>query len=436
MHIKHPALHFAFVIALFPIVSAAQTLQTATPEQVGMSSERLAKIATVFKKEISDGKFPGAVIAIARKGKVVYFESFGSRDAASSQPMSKDAIFRIYSMTKPLVSVAAMILMEDGRLQLTDPIAKFLPAFAKMQVSVASKNDAGNVYYDIVPAVKPITVQDLLRHTAGLTYGELTTNPAVKEAYGKASLYNPGAQEYEARDLTPAEEIDRLAAIPLIHQPGTTWEYSMASDVLGRVVEAVSGQRLDDFLQARLFGPLQMADTGFSVPSDKQSRLAEPLAKDPTTGKPNLLVDVSKPPSNDSGGAGGVSTVTDYLRFAEMMRSGGVLNGKRILSRTTVELMSSDHLGARVVMGLSPGELVLGTPGYTFGLGFMVRQGAGIAGVPGSAGEYMWAGYAGTFFWIDPKEQLVAVLMTQAPGPSRPYYRRELKQLVYQAIVD
>ena len=164
--------------------------------------------------------------------------------------------------------------------------------------------------------------------------------------------------------------------------------------------------------------------------------MAEPLAKDPTTGKPNLLVDVSKPPKNDSGGAGGVSTVTDYLRFAEMMRSGGVLNGRRILSRTTVELMSSDHLGARVVMGLSPGELVLGTPGYTFGLGFMVRQGAGIAGVPGSAGEYMWAGYAGTFFWIDPKEQLVAVLMTQAPGPSRPYYRRELKQLVYQAIVD
>ena len=157
------------------------------------------------------------------KGKVVYFESFGSRDAASSQPMSKDAIFRIYSMTKPLVSVAAMMLVEDGTVQLTDPIAKFLPAFAKMQVSVASKNDAGNVYYDIVPAVKPITVQDLLRHTAGLTYGELTTNPAVKEAYGKASLYKPGAQEYEARDLTPAEEIDRLAAIPLIHQPGTTW---------------------------------------------------------------------------------------------------------------------------------------------------------------------------------------------------------------------
>jgi len=329
-----------------------------------------------------------------------------------------------------------MLLVEDGTIQLADPVAKFLPAFAKTPVSIAIKNDIGNVTYDIVPQARPMTIHDLLRHSAGLAYGELTTNPSVKEAYAKASLFKPGVIEYEARDMTPAEQVERLAAIPLIHQPGTVWEYSMASDVLGRVVEAASGKRLGEFLQERLFVPLQMRDTGFYVPQDKSARLAQPLATDPATERPNRLIDVSQPPQNDSGGAGGVSTALDYLRFAQMMLDGGAIEGTRVLSRTTVSLMASDHLGTRIATAATPGELVLGTPGYTFGLGFMVRQGAGVAGVPGSAGEFMWAGYAGTFFWIDPQEKLVAVLMTQAPGPSRPYYRREFKQLVYQAITD
>ena len=424
------------LLALLPVALAAQTLPSASPEQVGLSSERLAKIAGVFKKEIDEGKIPGAVIVIARKGKLAYFESFGYRDKASGAPMGKDAVFRIYSMSKPLVSIAAMILVEDGRMQLTDPISKFLPQFAKPQVSVATKNEIGNVSYETVPAVRPIIVHDLLRHTAGLAYGEITNNPSVKEAYGKAGLFKPGVIDYEQRDMTGAEQVERIAAIPLVHQPGTAWEYSMASDILGRVVEAVSGKRLGEFLQERLFDPLQMADSGFYVPAAKQSRLAQPLDVDATTGKPNRLIDVSQPPKNDSGGAGGVSTAMDYLRFAEMLRQGGALNGKRVLSRTTVEWIASDHLGTRITTAATPGELVLGTLGYTFGLGFMVRQQPGIAGVPGSQGEFMWAGYAGTFFWIDPKEQLVAVLMTQAPSPNRPWYRRELKQLVYQAIID
>jgi CubicO group peptidase (beta-lactamase class C family) len=433
---RRTVLLFCLSLIAAPLCALAQSLAPAAPEQVGMSSQRLAKIATVFKKEIDEGRLPGAVVAVARRGKLVYFESFGYRDKAAGTAMSKDSIFRIYSMTKPLVSVAAMLLVEDGTIQLTDPVARFLPAFAKTPVSIAVKNDIGNVSYETVPAARPMTVHDLLRHSAGLAYGEITTNAAVKDAYAKASLFKPGALDYEARDMTPAEQVERLAAIPLIHQPGTVWEYSMASDVLGRVVEAASGKRLGDFLQERLFAPLQMRDTGFYVAQEKSTRLAQPLATDFASGKPNRLIDVSQPPQNDSGGAGGVATAMDYLRFAEMMMEGGALDGTRILSRTTVALMASDHLGTRIATAATPGELVLGTPGYTFGLGFMVRQGAGVAGVPGSAGEFMWAGYAGTFFWIDPQEKLVAVLMTQAPGPSRPYYRRELKQLVYQAITD
>ena len=401
-----------------------------------MSSERLARIGAVFKKEADDGRLPGAVIAVARKGKLVYFEGFGYQDKAAGVPMAKDSIFRIYSMTKPLVSVAAMILVEDGRMQLADPISKFLPEFAKPQVSVASKNDAGNETYEIVPAARPITVQDLLRHTAGLAYGELTTNPAVKEAYAKASLFKPGGIEFEARDMTPQEEVDRLAAIPLVHQPGTTFEYSLASDLLGRVVEAVSGKRLADFFQERLFGPLQMSDSGFYVPSDKQSRLAQPFPADPATGKPIRLIDVSSSPQNDSGGAGGVATAVDYLRFAEMLRAGGSLGGKRVLSRTTVELMASDHLGTRINTPLTPGELALGTPGYTFGLGFMVRQGARHRGRSRVDGRVHVGGLCRDVFLDRSQGATGGGADVAGAGSDRHYYRRELKQLVYQAIVD
>jgi CubicO group peptidase (beta-lactamase class C family) len=235
---------------------------------------------------------------------------------------------------------------------------------------------------------------------------------------------------------SPAEQVDRLGAAPLAHQPGTVWEYSLASDVLGRVVEAASGQRLADFLDERLFKPLRMTDTAFHVSGGKTSRLAQPLATDHASGQPIKVIDVSAPPKNDSGGAGAVSTAADYLRFSQMLLNGGQLEGVRVLSRTTVELMTADHLGTRIAAPVTPGDLLLGTPGYGFGLGFAVRLAPGIAGVPGSAGEFMWAGYAGTYFWVDPKEQITAVLMSQAPSPIRAYYRKLVKQLVYQAIVD
>jgi CubicO group peptidase (beta-lactamase class C family) len=224
--------------------------------------------------------------------------------------------------------------------------------------------------------------------------------------------------------------------LPLAYQPGTVWEYSLATDLLGRVIEKVSGQRLGAFLAEQLFRPLHMADAGFALPPEKLGRLAQPLPIDPASGKPNRLIDPSSEPAEDSGGAGGLATAGDYLRFAEMLREGGGLDGAQVLSPTSVALMTADALGPRIRAVVTPGELLMGVPGYTFGLGVAVRQQPGIAGVPGSEGEFMWAGYAGTFFWVDPKLQLVAVMMTQAPGPSRAWYRREIKQLVAQAIVE
>jgi CubicO group peptidase (beta-lactamase class C family) len=274
-----------------------------------------------------------------------------------------------------------------------------------------------------------------MRHTAGLAYGELTQNAPVKEALGKAGIYKTTI-DFDSRDLPPAEQVERMSKIPLTHQPGTVWEYSLASDLLGRVVEAASGERLAEFLDRRLFKPLKMNDTAFWVPKEKLARLAEPLAAEAATGKAGNLGDVSAVPANDSGGAGGVSTAADYLRFSQMLLNGGQLDGVRVLSRSSVALMASDHLGTRIAAPLTPGELLLGTPGYTFGLGFAVRQSAGIAALPGSAGEFTWGGYAGTYFWVDPKEGVVAVFMVQAPGPMRPYLRRLFKQLVYAAIND
>ena len=413
-----------------------QPLATATPDQVGMSVERLGRITTVLKKEIADGKLPGAVVMVARKGRIVYSDAIGFQDKGANTPMKLDTIFRIYSMTKPLVSVAAMMLVEDGVIQLTDPISKFLPAFKDMQVSVATAAADGKVTYTNVAAAKPITVQDLLRHSAGLAYAEITKNEPVKAAYVEAKFSQPGVHEYDSRDMTPAEQVERIAKAPLIHQPGTMWEYSMAVDILGRVVEAASGKRLAVVLDERLFKPLKMVDSGFWVPASKISRLAQPLPVDPASGRKNSVLDVSAEPKNDSGGAGGLSTAMDYLRFGQMLLNGGELDGMRVMSRSTIKLMTSDHLGTRVAAPIQPSELLLGTPGYTFGLGFAVRQADGVAGVPGSSGEFMWAGYAGTYFWVDPKEEIVGVYMTQAPSPLRAYYRKMFKSLVYQALVD
>ena len=419
--------------AVAPSASDAP-LAEARPEQAGLSAERLAKVGEAFRREAGAGRLPGGVIAIARRGRLVYQEAFGVQDPATGAPMRPDAIFRVYSMTKPFVSVAAMLLVEDGVLQLADPVSKWLPEFARMQVSVPKTDAQGAVSYETVPAARPMLVHDLLRHTAGLAYGEITTNAPVKEGYTRAGVYKPGVRDFDARDLTPAEQVTALAKVPLAHQPGTAWEYSLASDLLGRVVEAASGERLSALLARRVFGPLGMDDTGFFVPAPKLSRLAQPLPVDFFTKAPNRMIDVSAEPKNDSGGAGAVSTAADYLRFAQTLLDGGARGGTRILSPTTVLWMASDHVGADKANPAGAGQLLLGSPGYGFGLGFMVRQQAGLAAVPGAPGQFMWGGYGGTYFWIDPQEQLVAVLMTQAPNPSRVAYRRMFMDLVYQAI--
>lgn len=257
----------------------------------------------------------------------------------------------------------------------------------------------------------------------------------MKDALTKAGIYKPSLIDFDIRDLTPADFVERLAKVPLVHQPGTVWEYSLASDVLGRVVEAASKKRLGDFMTERIFQPLKMTDTAFFVPAAKLPRLAEPFEKDAVAGTPIRLIDASKQPGNDSGGAGLISTAGDYLRFAQMMANGGVLDGQRILSRTSVKLMTSDHLG-KIQTAATPGGGVLGARPYTFGLGFAVRPADGLAPIAGSAGDYDWGGYAGTGFWVDPKEQLVAVMMVQSAGSLRLVHRNLFRQMVYQAIAD
>ncbi len=407
---------------------ATAPLMTA-PEKVGLSKERLATIGAVVRAEIEKGQLPGAVILIARKGKIAYFESFGFLDKPAGTPMVKDAIFRAASMTKPWVSVLTMMLAEEGRLQLGDTLSKYLPSLKGLQVSVVGRDANGSVTYTTVPAEREATIQDLLRHTSGFAYESVTKNAAVKAAYEKSGLILDNI-----RNLTPAEEIERFSKVPLAYQPGTSWEYSYAADVLGRVLEVITGTTLSTALDARLFRVLGMKDSGFSVPKEKASRIAQPLAGPDAT--PNTAFDPTVEPKNDSGGGGGLTTTMDYFVFAQMLLQGGQYGGRRLLSPTTVALMTADQLGTRIPAPFGPGEVLMRTPGYTFGLGFAVREGPGIASVPGSAGEYAWAGASGTLFWVDPKQELVVVFMSQAPGPGRFAARRLVKAVITQAIVE
>jgi CubicO group peptidase (beta-lactamase class C family) len=391
----------------FPIMSTP--LPAATPEDVGLSAPALDRLSSALKDRVAGGHVPGAVALVARHGKVAYFEAFGSRDPASGAPMTKDAIFRIYSMTKAIVSVAVMMLWEEGRLLLGDPIGKYLPALANPKVGAEG-----------AAAERPITVQDLLRHTSGLTY-EFRGNTPVHKAYAEAKI---------ARlRQTNEEHVAALGSVPLLHQPGTRWEYSRSTDVLGRLVEVVSGQSLGAFLTERVTGPLGMTDAGFSVPEKDFGRLAEAFAKDPETHTDVALLDVKRPAIFESGGGGMVSSTMDYARFLAMLLGNGRLGETRLLGRKTIELMTSDHLGT--ITG-SPDLL---PPGHGFGLGFAVRLQAGMAPFPGSVGNYYWGGAAGTTFWVDPAERLFAVMMIQAPV-QREYYRLLFRDLVYAAVTD
>ena len=423
---KTLAMMLAAVVALLAAPPAgAQGLPAAKPEEVGLSSERLARIGAILRNDVERGRIPGAVIMVARRGRLAYVETVGFRDKAAGAPMTRDAIFRIASMTKPMVSVAAMMLYEEGRLLMADPASKYLPALAKRQVGIEKVDPVtGKSVFYTVPAEREITVQDLLRHTSGLPYGARGTSRIH-------ALY-PASSSTAAREMTGAEFIDRVGKAPLLHQPGSNWEYGFSSDVLGRVVEVVSGKTLGQFFQERIFQPLRMPDTGFVVPSDKLGRLAAGFATDPDTGKPVTLPDATTAPRFECGGGCAVSTAGDYVRFAQMLANRGTLDGTRLLGRKTVEYMTSDHLGTAIGTGTDyiPGA------GYGFGLGFAVRRAAGVADLNGSAGDFNWGGAYGTYFWVDPKEELVVVSMTQAPGPIRVYYRHMIKSLVLQAIAD
>jgi CubicO group peptidase (beta-lactamase class C family) len=390
-------------------------LPTANPEDVGLSASALTRLARALEDRVARGHIPGAVALVTRHGKVAFHQAFGVRDPAGDAPMPPDAIFRIYSMTKPIVSVAVMMLWEEGRLLLGDPIAKYLPEFAEPRVAVFSGNRMGTTDAD-----RAITVQDLLRHTSGLTY-EFRGNTPLHLAYAEARV---------ARlRQTNADQVATLAKLPLLHQPGTCWEYSRSTDVLGRLVEVLSGQTLGTFLAERVLQPLGMDDAGFWVPPQHQDRIAEPFARDPESGADVPMLNVTRPAIFESGGGGMVASAIDYARFLQMLLNGGGLGATRLLGRKTIELMTTDHLG-----GIDASSDLL-PPGHSFGLGFAVRLAAGLAPFPGSVGSYYWGGAAGTTFWVDPAERLTAVLMIQAPG-QREHYRVLFRDLVYAAVTD
>jgi CubicO group peptidase (beta-lactamase class C family) len=406
---------------LLPI--SARAIETAKPEEVGLSSSRLARIGQALNQQITERNFPGAVALVARRGRIAYFEAIGQRDPKTGAPMTKDAIFRLYSMTKPFTSAALMQLVEDGRVRLNDPVGSYLPQLAKLQVAEPVRDAAGKTTYTLVATERPVTLYELMRHTSGLVYAGFTRTEYIKELYAKHNVTWTG--------VTPAEQLDALAKVPLARQPGTMWEYGLSTDVVGRVIESVTGAPLGRVLDERIFRPLRMTDTSFLVTADKVSRLAQPHENDRATGNPIALHDVTVAAKNDAGGAGAAATAMDYARFLQALANGGQLDGQRILARTTVRHMTSDHLG-----DIKPATTSL-APGYGFGLGFAVRRADGLNGAPGSAGEYTWGGAGGTAFWVDPKEQLFAVLMTQAqPGPWQREFKELFRQLVYQAIVD
>jgi CubicO group peptidase (beta-lactamase class C family) len=401
--------------------AATDPLPRGRPDALGVSSVRLGRIREVLERDVAAGRMPGAVVAIARRGKLIYFEAVGYLDKAAGVKMPKDAIFSVASMTKPFTGVATLLLQEEGRFHLAEPAALYLPALGKMRVA-ADPADAGK----LVPLRVPISIQDLMRHTAGMAYAWA----------GKTAVYKlwPNTAVDFARAETPAEFLARLETMPLVAQPASTWVYSISNDVLGLLVEAVAGETLGRFLGARVFQPLGMVDTGFLVPPDKVGRYARALPSDPETGRPQVVLDSTKPLKFDCGGACAVSTAADYVRFAEMLRNGGRLGKVRVLGRKSVELMTSDHLGREIENPVNDEDPTRRGVGY--GLTVSVRLAPGVSPYLGSVGEFGWGGAYGTQFWVDPKEELVVVFMAHTPGSQRAHYRQLIGSLVLQAIVD
>jgi CubicO group peptidase (beta-lactamase class C family) len=405
-----------------------QLPQAERPEEVGLSAERLLRLNQVLRRDIEDGRIPGAVVLVARDGKIACLDALGYRDRQSRDPMTADTVFRVASMTKPFTSVCVMLLAEEGRLLIADPVSRYLPEFADLKVAIEPESGgAAGSMLKVTSMQQDMTVHDLLRHTSGLTYARFAPL-ALKQTYDAANLTDTSQ--------TNAEMAAKLAELPLAYQPGSTWQYSMSTDVLGRIVEVVSGMELDRFIAERICNPLGLVDTGF-VTADA-ARAAEPQV-DPATSVAPPMRDVATRPKWISGGGGLLSTAGDYARFAHMLLRGGELGGIRLLSPTTVALMSSDHLSHETRYGpLVPALFGALAPmpemGQGFGLGFGVRTQPGRNPLPGSVGDYFWSGLLGTYFWIDPSQRLVVILMMQAPL-QRLHYRYLVRTLVYQAIL-
>jgi CubicO group peptidase (beta-lactamase class C family) len=402
---------------------------TTSPAEVGLCPTRLARIETWMRRQVESGRLAGLEVMVSRRGKVAFHHCHGKRDLARNTDATPDSIYRIYSMTKAMTSVAIMMLYEEGRFQLDDPISRFLPKFTNQRVSTGG--GFGAVTTD--PAMRDITFRDLLTHTSGLTYGFMQATP-VDAAYRAAGLELPGT------DMTLAEFADKLAPMALISQPGAEWNYSVSTDVLGHLVAVISGVPFDQFLRERVIGPLGMTDTDFYVPSAKVNRFAACYVKG-ADGRPALMDDPETsrylaPPKAPSGGGGLVGTARDYMTFCQMLLAKGAHGNTRLLGRKTVELMTMNHLGGDMA---SMGQARFGESSYHgigFGLGFSVMLDPATAQIAGTPGEYAWGGMASTAFWCDPKEDMAILMMTQlVPSSSYPI-RRELRVLTYQAIVD
>ena len=394
-------------------MSGASALSLAASDVAGMNVAALERLRLGFEGLVARGRMPGAVMMVMRRGGIACFEALGRLSPDDSAPMQRDSIFRIYSMTKPIVSVAVMRLFERGLIRLSDPVAKYLSEFAATRVGVERDGEL-----DIAAPGRPMTIHDLLRHTSGLTY-EFLPKSLVRQAYLDANI--------ASRKRSNAEISSTLAGLPLMHSPGTVWDYSRGTDVLGRIIEVVSGQSLGEHLQEVVFGSLGMSDTGFCVPAAKHHRIAEPFATDPDTGSAVRLLDARQPAALESGGGGLMSTAPDYARFLQMLLQGGTLDDTRVLGRKTVELMTADHLGA------IPSACAILPAGYGFGLGFAVRLLPGVASDPGSVGTYGWSGVAGTMFFVDPHEEMFGLMMVQAPWQADEL-REFFRNMVFAAI--
>lgn len=412
----------AILLCLSTVALAqAQSLPSAKPEQVGLSTERLNKVTAMLKADVEKGVIPGAILLVARHGKIAWFDTVGTRNPETKAPMTRDSIFRIYSMSKAITSVAAMVLFEDGKFNLSEPVSKYIPQLGGLKVGVEKSDADGKATLELVPAQRNMTIQDLFRHTSGLTYG-FFGNTLVKKMYVDTKVWN----DYPSN----AELVDRLAKLPLASQPGTVWDYSHSTDVLGRLVEVISGQSLYQFEKERLLDPLGMTSTSFYViDRAKQDRIVEPFPNDRNFGIDADFNDPRVVQKWESGGGGMVSTAMDYARFLQMLLNGGSLDGKRVLGPKTVAYMTADHVGTSV----APGPLYLPGVGFGFGLGFAVRKDAGVSPLAGSVGEYNWGGAGGTYFWVDPKEDMFVVFMMQSPKWRVPY-RAVLKDMIYAAV--